>query len=216
MRLFSLFTHPRSFLILPLFAALLACPIGGEASASVLVTVDKNTQHMSVWVDGIEQYTWPVSTGKRGYATPSGDFTATSMNEIWYSKQWDNAPMPHSIFFTTKGHAIHGSLETKRLGTAASHGCIRLSPENAATLYTLVADQGLENIKVVVSGGHDEVAQPKKPRYPQYGQAGPGGYPYPPPYGWRRGRGYYAPNDVPPPWFRRQQRRRGWFQGPRY
>ena len=65
--------------------------------------------------------------------TPSGTYTATSMNKIWYSKQWDNAPMPHSIFFMKDGHAIHGSLDVKNLGKPVSHGCVRISPENAAT-----------------------------------------------------------------------------------
>jgi len=91
--------------------------------SSILVNIDKSTQEMTVFVDGIEQYRWPVSTGVRGYSTPSGTFEARSMNKIWYSKQWDNAPMPHAIFFTKQGHAIHGTTEEKRLGTAASHGC---------------------------------------------------------------------------------------------
>ena len=30
-------------------------------------------------------------------------------NKIWYSRQWDNAPMPHAVFFTRDGHAIHGT-----------------------------------------------------------------------------------------------------------
>ena len=68
---------------------------------------------MTVLVDGIEQYKWPVSIGRLGYSTPSGTYTPTSMNEIWYSKQWDNSPMPHSIFFMKDGHAIHGSYEVK-------------------------------------------------------------------------------------------------------
>jgi hypothetical protein len=88
----------------------------------------------------------------RGYATPSGTYTASSMNEIWYSKQWDNAPMPNAIFFTKQGHAIHGTLDEKRLGNAASHGCVRLSRENAKTLYTLVKATGLENTQVVLTG----------------------------------------------------------------
>jgi len=74
------------------------------------------------------------------------------MNEIWYSKQWDNAPMPNAIFFTKKGHAIHGTLEEKNLGNAASHGCVRLSKQNAKTLYTLVKATGLENTQVVLTG----------------------------------------------------------------
>ena len=74
------------------------------------------------------------------------------MNEIWYSKQWDNSPMPHSIFFMKDGHAIHGSYEVKNLGKPVSHGCVRISPENAATLYALVEENGLENTHVVLTG----------------------------------------------------------------
>jgi hypothetical protein len=74
------------------------------------------------------------------------------MNEIWYSKQWDNAPMPHAVFFTREGHAIHGTNEVKRLGKPASHGCVRISPENAATLYALVSEAGLEDTQVVLAG----------------------------------------------------------------
>src|SRR6186997_1574866 len=91
---------------------------------------------MKVFIDGVERFTWEVSTGLRGYDTPSGKYTARSMNEIWYSKQWDDAPMPHAIFFTRKGHAIHGTEETRWLGRPASHGCVRLEPENATTLFT--------------------------------------------------------------------------------
>lgn len=122
--------------------------------ADVLVSIDKTSQEMSVFVDGTEQHRWPVSTGTRGYETPSGEFQASSMNEIWISKQWDNAPMPHSIFFTKEGHAIHGTNDTKNLGKAASHGCVRLAPENAATLYSLVEEQGLEATKVVLVGDY--------------------------------------------------------------
>jgi hypothetical protein len=107
---------------------------------------------MKVFVDGVERYTWEVSTGLRGYDTPSGTYTARSMNEIWYSKQWDDAPMPHAIFFTKKGHAVHGTTEIKHLGKPASHGCVRLAPENAGILFALVKEKGLENTEIVLSG----------------------------------------------------------------
>ena len=178
--------------------------------SSVLINIDKSSQDMTVFVDGVERYSWPVSTGMRGYSTPSGTYTATSMNEIWYSKQWDNAPMPHAIFFTKKGHAIHGTLETKRLGTAASHGCVRLSPANATTLFTLVKATGLDNVQVVLSGttpGGEgaKVASPgaEPESYPPWFEPGDGYYPQQPkkrrglfgkrwfqPYG---PQGYYAP-----------------------
>ena len=122
----------------------------------------------------------------RGYATPSGNFTASSMNEVWYSKQWDNAPMPNSIFFTKEGHAIHGSYETKKLGRAVSHGCVRLAPENAKILYSLVEEQGLGNTKVVLTGvtpgGEAKVASqaPSKNRNRQAEWYYPRDYSYPP------------------------------------
>ena len=86
--------------------------------STILINIDKTKQQMTVFLDGVESYNWPVSTGKVGYSTPSGTFTARSMNEIWYSKEWDNAPMPHAIFFMKDGHAIHGSYEVKNLGKA--------------------------------------------------------------------------------------------------
>jgi hypothetical protein len=135
------------------FAALAASVlVSPAASAGVVVSIDKSIQQMSVSVDGVKRYTWPVSTGRAGYATPSGAYTPFRLEEDHYSKEWDDAPMPHSIFFTPKGHAIHGSFETKRLGTAASHGCVRLAPKNAATLFALVKQEGLGNTKVVLTG----------------------------------------------------------------
>ncbi len=150
-----------------------------KVGSAVLINIDKANQRMTVFLDGVETYDWPVSTGKAGYSTPSGTYTATSMNEVWYSKQWDNAPMPHSIFFMKDGHAIHGSYEVKNLGKPVSHGCVRVSPENATTLYALVEKNGLEHTQVVLTGvtpgGEYKVATPASPGY-RYGQTGPGWY----------------------------------------
>jgi lipoprotein-anchoring transpeptidase ErfK/SrfK len=169
-----------------------------EPKSSVVVNIDKSTQEMTVFVDGVEKYSWPVSTGLNGYTTPSGSYTASSMNKIWYSKQWDNAPMPHAVFFTKQGHAIHGTMEERNLGKPASHGCVRLSRANAATLFALVEENGLANTQIVLTGytpGGEgpKVASPgKQPRGYAYG--------YPP---WFDGGQYYVkPN---------QQRRRGLF-----
>jgi len=151
-----------------------------KAGSIVLISINKANQEMTVSLDGIEKYHWPVSTGRAGYSTPSGTYTATSMNEIWYSKQWDNSPMPHSIFFMKDGHAIHGSYEVKNLGKPASHGCVRISPENAATLYALVKENGLDNTQVVLTGvtpgGEFRYAQVARAQEGSgwAGQAGPG------------------------------------------
>ena len=109
----------------------------GAARADVLVTVDKGAQQMTVEVDGVPRWTWPVSTGISRYDTPDGSFTAFRMEKDHFSREWDDAPMPNSIFFTRQGHAIHGSTHS-RLGHPASHGCVRLAPANAAALFELV------------------------------------------------------------------------------
>src|SRR6185295_16319388 len=96
------------------------------------------------------KYHWTVSTGRPGYATPSGNFGVTRTERVYYSKKYDNAPMPNAVFFTSRGHAIHGTYEIKRLGSAVSHGCVRLAPENAATLFGLVKAEGLRNTNVSI------------------------------------------------------------------
>ena len=126
--------------------------VSSAAQAAVLVTIDKSIQQMTVAVDGRPLYQWPVSTGKGGYDTPNGKFKAFRMERDHFSKEWDEAPMPFSIFFTQKGHAIHGSLDVKRLGTPASHGCVRLLPANAEKLFALVEQEGVLNTTVVLTG----------------------------------------------------------------
>ena len=124
----------------------------GPARAEILISVDKSAQRMTVTQNGEARYSWPVSTGRTGYATPSGAFTAFRMEADHYSKEWDDAPMPHSIFFSKIGHAILGSFDTKRLGMPASHGCVRISPAHAAILFALVKKDGVTNTKVVLTG----------------------------------------------------------------
>jgi len=123
-----------------------------SANAAILISVDKSAQTLTITRDGETLHIWPVSTGKTAYATPSGRFTTFRMEADHYSKEWDDAPMPHSVFFTKQGHAIHGSYDLKRLGSPASHGCVRLAPENAAKLFALVKAEGLPNTQVVLTG----------------------------------------------------------------
>jgi hypothetical protein len=122
------------------------------ARADLLIKVDKSSQQMTVSADGKPLYTWPVSTGRARYNTPSGEYKPLGMDRHHYSREWDDAPMPYSIFFTEEGHAIHGTLEQRSLGRAVSHGCVRLSVKNAAILWDLVKEQGKANTKVVLTG----------------------------------------------------------------
>jgi hypothetical protein len=122
------------------------------AEAAVLISVDKESQRMAVVVDGELQWVWPVSTGTIRYDTPNGRYTAYRMVKNHYSREWDDAPMPHSIFFTHEGHAIHGSDQVRRLGRPASHGCVRLSRQHAAMLFALIKEHGTLNTTVVIGG----------------------------------------------------------------
>jgi hypothetical protein len=144
----------RSATLFPasLLAAALALPLASPSQANILVSIDKAGQHMSVSVDGAQRYEWPVSTGRSGYDTPNGTFKVNRMDADHLSQEWDNAPMPHSMFFDLKGHAIHGFFDVKHLGLPVSHGCVRLSPDHAATLFSLVTAEGMANTTVVVSG----------------------------------------------------------------
>jgi hypothetical protein len=132
--------------------AAIAAHAATSANAAVVITVDKSTQQMTVQVDGATRWQWKVSTGRSGHDTPAGTFRALSMDANHHSKQYDNAPMPHSIFFTDLGHAIHGSFAVRRLGTPASHGCVRVEPANATKLFALVGQQGMRNTTIVITG----------------------------------------------------------------
>jgi lipoprotein-anchoring transpeptidase ErfK/SrfK len=119
--------------------------------AAIVIVVNKPAQVMTVTVQGKLRYRWPVSTGATRYSTPDGSYTPFRMEVMHYSREWDNAGMPHAIFFTQRGHSIHGS-DHPGLGTNVSHGCVRLTLTNAATLYQLVQSVGMGNAKVVISG----------------------------------------------------------------
>ena len=121
------------------------------AVPDILIVVSKPTQIMTVTVDGHVRYRWRVSTGATHYSTPDGSYTPFRMELMHYSREFDNAGMPHAIFFTQRGHSIHGS-DHPGLGTAVSHGCVRLTLSNATTLYQLVQSVGMAKTKVVVSG----------------------------------------------------------------
>jgi hypothetical protein len=212
----------RSFLVavttLLLFAA-------GAAQAKVSITVDKDAQMMTVAVDGVQRYHWPVSTGNPSHETPNGTFRAFRMEESHFSKEFDDAPMPHSIFFTKIGHAIHGTESEGHLGTPVSHGCVRLSRANASTLYALVEQDGVLNTSVTLTGSSTvalarnpktrantavaraEPAQPDQQYQQQYSDSGqpivltpqpqffPGRRPVPPPQQQQADDGYIYPAD---------------------
>jgi lipoprotein-anchoring transpeptidase ErfK/SrfK len=126
------------------------------SAEEIAVAVDKTAQRLTVKVDGIERYQWSVSTARRGYMTPNGSYRPEWLARKWFSREYDWSPMPYSIFFSG-GYAIHGSYEISHLGSPASHGCIRLHPENAAILFALV-QKNMNSTRILVAGEGDNTA----------------------------------------------------------
>lgn len=117
---------------------------------NVVARINLSTQRMDVWVDGVQRHSWPVSTARKGYRTPLGTYRPERMHKRYFSRKYDNAPMPYSIFFH-RGWAIHGTNDLRRLGRPASHGCVRLHPDNARALFALVSAYGRANTRIVIS-----------------------------------------------------------------
>ncbi len=130
-----------------MMAALVAMT-GVAKAEDVIITVDVSDQIMLVETP-TDYYEWNVSTGRKGYNTPRGVFQPYHMAKMHYSRKYDNAPMPNSIFFLD-GYAIHATEDLKRLGRPASHGCIRLHPQNAKWLYRIVSEYGKENTTILI------------------------------------------------------------------
>ena len=133
-----------------LAALLFALVAVSDARAGVRVHIDKSAQHMFVSVDGQPAYLWRVSTGRGGFGTPTGRFRPQWMARSWFSTRYYGSPMPHAIFFH-HGFAIHGTTDIRRLGGRASHGCVRLHPSHAATLFALVQRNGQRNTRIQIN-----------------------------------------------------------------
>jgi len=140
-------------LAVSILAALALLASLGAASANVLVHIDKSSQRMMVALNGRLAYIWPVSTGRGGFGTPTGQFRPQWLARSWFSTRYYGAPMPHSIFFH-RGYAIHGTDHISRLGGPASHGCVRLHPGNAAKLFALASRAGLANTSILITGAN--------------------------------------------------------------
>lgn len=102
------------------------------ADGSLLVIVNLTTQRLIVFRNGVPIGASTISSGKKGYDTPTGVFSILQKAKEHYSKTYDNAPMPNMQRLTWKGIALHAG---KLPGYPASHGCIRLPPEFSALLF---------------------------------------------------------------------------------
>lgn len=127
-------------LVLAAFCAFLSMIYKAEARVRIHVDLASQTMHVA---SASGDFNWPISSARSGYRTPRGTFGVKRLEAMHYSRKYHNSPMPHSIFFAG-GYAIHGTYATGSLGRPASHGCIRIAPENAAVLYQLVKQEGAQ------------------------------------------------------------------------
>ena len=119
-------------------------------SANLIAQISLSSQTMVVTQNGAVKYRWRVSTGRKGFGTPTGSWSAKWVSRNHRSRKYNNAPMPFAVFFKG-GYAVHATYETKRLGRPASHGCVRLHPDNAATFFQMANRNGLSNTRIVIT-----------------------------------------------------------------
>jgi lipoprotein-anchoring transpeptidase ErfK/SrfK len=188
-----------------------------QLDPTLTINVDLSRQQMTVSEHGVTLHTWPISSARYGHRTPTGTFQPTWMTKMWYSRQYDYAPMPYSIFFH-QGVAIHATYAIRALGRPASHGCVRLEPRNAAELFRLVAAHGKERTQIVVHGRADHSSDEMASAAPRsrgteeepvrYRRESP--YRYLPPNSYRR-----AANRPPPGYAYAPRTKRGYYAAPR-
>ncbi len=130
---------------------------------TLIAKVNLATQRLHVIENGSPKQTWVISSGAPGFRTPTGTFRAQWTAKIWHSRQYDMAPMPHSVFFKD-GAAIHATGSTEWLGQPASHGCVRLAPANAEVFYNLVQKHGVQQTQIQVFGTPPPPAAPRVAR----------------------------------------------------
>jgi lipoprotein-anchoring transpeptidase ErfK/SrfK len=129
---------------------LMAMTTAASAAKGALVArIDISEQRMVITRSGFTVHSWKISSGRGRYRTPTGNYRPQRTYKRYFSRKYNNAPMPHSVFFY-RGYAIHGTNHIKSLGRPASHGCIRLHPNNAAKFFRLVHKYGYRNTRITI------------------------------------------------------------------
>jgi hypothetical protein len=127
----------------------------------VILVIRKNAFTLLLYKYGKLKKEYPIAIGKSGFATPSGDFRIVNkaINPAWNVPEWGGAlagqvipggtaenPLINRWLGIVDGVGIHGTREVYSLGSAASHGCIRMDPDQVISLY----DQVPLNSRVII------------------------------------------------------------------
>jgi lipoprotein-anchoring transpeptidase ErfK/SrfK len=157
-------THPLApaSVLRAALALLSALALAGSAQAADLrIEVDLSAKMLSVYQDGERTETYTIAVGTEAHPTPTGTFEVRRIvwNPAWVpppNAEWaedesrqapgdpDNPMKMAKIFFDEPDYYIHGTGAEASLGTAASHGCIRMDPQEVAELARLLMEHGGE------------------------------------------------------------------------
>jgi hypothetical protein len=154
----------KSLFVAILLVALSPLGLSAPAVARVDIRIDLDRQTMTVAKNGQTAAVWKISSGRSGFETPSGSYSVYRMERDHYSDEYEQAPMPYALFFSPRGLAIHGTYE-RGLGRPRSHGCVRLSVDNARQLFDWVeANGGTASVEIDGYAPSDYRASEDAPR----------------------------------------------------
>ena len=128
----------RLWSLIGVIAVLMAAtaPGGGRA-----VVVSLSQQALWAYEDGVVVRSTYVSTGKEKFRTPAGLFTVNSklseqdMAGVIGGESYNVPKVPDVMYFTNRGHALHGTYWHENFGVPMSHGCINLPMDVAEWMF---------------------------------------------------------------------------------
>ena len=114
---------------------------GGTATGPLRVVVDLSQQMVYAYRGSTLVNSSVVNTGKAGFETPTGTYYINSkyryddMAGNVNGERWNVRNVPYVMYFTNRGHALHGAPWARTWGRPASHGCVNLPVSFASWLF---------------------------------------------------------------------------------
>lgn len=130
----------------------------GPADSPLTLVADLSDRKLTISRDGETVKTYDIAIGAPSFPTPPGDYSIHRMvwNPAWTPphQTWAEGSTPKApgeganpmrtvkIFFQEPDYYIHGTNATETLGEAASHGCLRMDPNDAAEVGLMIMQAG--------------------------------------------------------------------------
>ena len=131
----------RWLVVLLLVVATIAAPVTGSAKAQKAIVVSISQQMLWAYKGDKVVLNSYVSTGRAGFDTPVGSFAvltklpSQTMEGVIGGEYYNVPDVPWVLYFTNRGHALHGTYWHSNFGMPMSHGCVNLPLDVAAWLY---------------------------------------------------------------------------------